>query len=713
MYIRKYTAIVIGLIIISLSVFIFGYQYIYSKDSKLDMEQDQGAFRFTKVNGSNIEVYKDGNWTEMKIKGVALSSFTPKYGRYKTGIDKALVMQWLEEIQDLGANVVKIPSIQPSSFYNAIYDYNQLAETPIYTIHEVMLDENAVLKYYDMYNKKIWNNFKQDIKKTINVVHGRSAIFSNKRNHAGIYLKDISKYNLGYILGTNTNPEAVTLTDLKYSNITSYEGKNLSMQDGSAFESFVAEMMDYSIEYEKNKFKQISLISYLTDITIDPLSYKHEPNQSRKAKVNVEKIKMKNWDNLFVAYNFHPNSVSFLDYEYNYKALIGEEDLSNTKFYKHLKRLNRFYDKPIILTEVGMSSSRGISKVDIIDGFNRGGFSEIDQGKNIVKLLKIVDESSNAGVFIRSWQDDWTSYTGLDNMVDYLDENSSSYWYDSQSSDESFGLVKFENGAEDRIINIDGLDSEWKDEDYIINSGIKLKVKSDLSYLYLLIQKENWSLDSEKIYIGLDISQKSGSKLWEEENIPFSLPVDFIVALDGYNDSRILVHERYNIFNYLYKYYSQIVDMENIRPSKESTRFSGIYVLNRKKFYFTHTDKIIEPIYYETGKLVHGNGNPEAEEYNSLTDFSKNGDFLELRIPWSMINIKNSTEMIAYDDFYEKGVEEGIKIDHIGFSIYDRKEQKIYSEDKSFKLKKEKVKRYKHSFKESYYILQDFWLNNM
>lgn len=710
MQIRKYTGLFIAFIILSITIAGIGYQYFHSVNNTGAMEKHNGNFRFTKINDENIQIYKEDEWKDIKVKGIQLSSFTPGYARYKTGIDKNIVMKWLEEISDLNVNLIKIPNIQPPSFYNAIYDYNKNAANPIYTIHEVMLDETAMLKYYDIYNKKIKNNFKRDIKNTINVIHGRAILFNNKRSHNGLYLKDISKYNIAYILGTNTNPEIVTLTDVKHPEKNRYDGEYVSLENGSPFEAFVAQSMDYAVNYEADKYNQISLISYQTDVETDPLVYKHESNQTSNAKINIEKIKSQQVDNLFVAYRFHPNAVDFLEYEYDELLEEGVEN-KKTNFYKHLNRINEFYKRPILISETGISSSRGISKVDKHDGFNRGGFSEIQQGENIVKLLKEIEKVDLAGAVIHSWQDDWTNLTSLSSVVDYLDDSASSYWFDPQSSDESFGLISFERDEDEKNIIIDGEFEDWSKEDYIIEDEISLKISSDNSYIYMYLEKEDWSLNEEEIYIGIDITPKSGSEYWKKENASFDIPVDFIVHLNGYNESRVVVNERYNIFNYLYKYYSHIIEKQNKIPEKNVSEFSAIYLLNRKKFYFSDRAEIIKPIYYEAGKLTYGNERIGSKEYDSLADFNKNIDQVEIRLPWTMLNIKNTVELTAYDDFYVEGVEKNIKIEGIGFSIYDKNSKSIFTNEEKYKVNKNKTKKYKYKYKlkESYHILKEFW----
>lgn len=706
MNIRKYTTVFIILLMISLISFTVFYQKQSSKRLKGEFEASDNYIKIARTNNKDIQIYKDEQWQDIKLKGVEISSFKPGYQRHETSMKKEDVLKWLEQISELNANVIKIPNIQSPSFYKAIYEYNLKASKPIYTIHEVMLDEKILLDRYDAYDEKIMKNFKKDIKKTINVIHGNSLILSNKRTHRGLYLNDISSYNIGYILGTNTNPEMITLTNLKNKGKDSYEGTHYSIKEGSPFEIFVGEMIDYATSYELNKYEQLSLFSYLTSIETDPFPHRQESNQTKYAKINMMKITPLLEENIFASYSIYPSSVNFLEYETSDK-----ENASKTNIFGYLKKLDNYYDFPIIASDIGISSSRGRSEVDENDGFHRGGFSEKEQGELLVKLLKSIENSGISGSIIKSWQDDWTNLSSVRIAESYLDKKSSSYWWDSQSSDQSFGLLSFESGKDNDAMLIDGRYNDWKDSEYFLDEkSLKLKVKCDESFLYMLIEKENWKLNEDNVYVGLDVTPLSGSDYFKEENIKFKMPVDFVVKLNGYNESRILVQERYDLFSYLYKYYINIIEKKDSIPNKDSTEFAPIYLLNRKKFYLKDNDKIIYPLYYQTGILKEGSNNIKDENHNSLVDFNKNDDIVELKIPWSLINMVNPIERGVYDDFYNKGIENQIKVDDIGISLHIRDEKsEIDTDSKRFKIGKYEDIVYYERLKDSYSIVKKYW----
>ena len=63
-------------------------------------------------------------------------------------------------------------------------------------------------------------------------------------------------------------------------------------------------------------------------------------------------------------------------------------------------------------------------------------------------------------------------------------------------------------------------------------------------------------------------------------------------------------------------------------------------------------------------------GNPSASSYDSRADFICNGDDVEIRIPWQLLNFSDPSRMQIHDDYYDGnyGIEAvGIKEMFIGF----------------------------------------------
>ena len=113
---------------------------------------------------------------------------------------------------------------------------------------------------------------------------------------------------------------------------------------------------------------------------------------------------------------------------------------------------------------------------------------------------------------------------------------------------------------------------------------------------------------------------------------------------------------------------------------------------------------------FETGILTYGNANPKAKDYNSLADFIVNGDYVEIKLPWQLLNFADPSRMTIHDDYYDDnyGIEY-ISIDQMYIGLSDG------TNGRRFPLYAQKLEgwenevTYHERLKSSYYILQSVW----
>lgn len=157
--------------------------------------------------------------------------------------------------------------------------------------------------------------------------------------------------------------------------------------------------------------------------------------------------------------------------------------------------------------------------------------------------------------------------------------------------------------------------------------------------------------------------------------LEFDRAADFLLIIDGEDNSRLLVQERYEV---LRATSLSLLTGENPytnQPEKDSNLFKPIYQALETLGLRVADNDVVEHIVdldlnnlkpenikyrdvYETGKLTYGNANPNSEAFNSLADFMFGDGFVEIRIPWQLLNFSNPSEMQIHDDYYENyGVE--------------------------------------------------------
>jgi len=349
-----------------------------------------------------------------------------------------------------------------------------------------------------------------------------------------------------------------------------------------------------------------------------------------------------------------------------------------------------------------------MAQVDKDTGRNQGNTSEKDQGQALIDCWRDIKESGSNGGCVFTWQDEWFKRTW--NTMHAVDLSRTAYWSDYQTNEQYFGLLSFDPGKERSVCYVDGNVFEWTEDDKIISGKTELSMKYDEKFIYFLVKKEDLNFSEDVIYIPIDITPKSGSNYCENYGIKFDRDADFVIVIDGQDNSRVLVQERYEA---LRSTYSEDIHgfntylKENI-PDKNSPKFVTIDLILRTAIALSPETKETVAEAYETGKLLYGNANPDSLEFNSLADFMAKGDYIEIKIPWQLLNFADPSKMQIHDDYYDGnyGIKYiSIKEMHAGVGMGDGR----------IELKKVKLSgwgnkvTYHERLKTSYYIMQDLW----
>ena len=93
-----------------------------------------------------------------------------------------------------------------------------------------------------------------------------------------------------------------------------------------------------------------------------------------------------------------------------------------------------------------------------------------------------------------------------------------------------------------------------------------------------------------------------------------------------------------------------------------------------------------------------------------MSDFIVNGDYIELRLPWDLLNFSNPSQMQIHDDYYENYGIENLSVLGIyaGIGTENGKDSRISMEWKELKGWG-KNPAYHERLKQSYYMMQDIW----
>ena len=635
-------------------------------------------------------------------------------------IDKKTYLRWFELIQDMGANCIRVYTILQSDFYNALYEYNINNDNPLYVIHGLWVNDYVQNSHRDAYDKDFLDKMKKDARVLVDVIHGKRKLNLGAGISSQNYKYDISHWVIGYILGVEWEDVTVEYTNHMKSNFNSYNGRYMyTTKNASPFEAALAQVGDSIITYETKRYKEQRLIAFSNWPTTDQFDYPEKIKEFflKITKVDVEHIKTTDAfiSGTFASYHiypYYPDYLAFYD-------MIGEKISNKEKFidkdgvfnsYRaYLTMINDHHSIPVIISEYGAPTSRGMAQKDRNTHRNQGQMSETSQGETIISCYEDIMAAGCAGSVIFTWQDEWFKRTW--NTMHYIDLTRTPYWSDYQTNEQYFGLLSFDPGKEKSVCYIDGNIEEWSNEDIIsTNEDMSLSMKYDEKFIYFFVNKKNFDFENDKIYIPIDTTPKSGSNYCENYNIKFDRYCDFIIAIDGKDNTRVVVQERYEALKSVYWKEIKVDDPYVHTPNIKSPKFVPINLILQVATNIKLGEQNQPSEVYETGLLTYGNANPKSDNFNSLADFIVNKDYIEIKIPWQMLNFSDPSKMNVHDDYYENYGIENLNINKMYVGIGDESIKAKTIPMDYIKLKGWGNKpTYHERLKSSYYIVKNLW----
>ena len=224
------------------------------------------------------------------------------------------------------------------------------------------------------------------------------------------------------------------------------------------------------------------------------------------------------------------------------------------------------------------------------------------------------------------------------------------------------------------------------------------------------MKDERYDFYNDAIIVPISITGR-GSDFSSEHDISFSEPVDFLFIINGENQSRLLADAYYDLFYYMYIYEREIFE----KNSDFEQPGQGLYVPVKQfisnEIVLPLTGEIIEPQYIESGLLTYGITDPNSPDYNSLSDFYYRDSVIELRVPWYLLNVMNSTSGLCLNDFYKDGGIDVEKISDIYIGLGMLGDDEISLKNIGYYTKEHSS--FHTRLKKSYYIVQEAMENFM
>jgi hypothetical protein len=566
--------------------------------------------------------------------GVALpdkfpSEFSATYDDY---------IRWMIMLGNMNANTLRIYTILPPEFYRALAWYNLNFDTKkLYLLQGVWAKEPPGDNYADI---KYTKDFLREIKDATDVIHGNAVIQPAGGHADGVYSCDVSDYTIGFILGREWEPYAVTKTNENDSITLSY-GLFVDVLNPTPMEKWLAGIMEFTVKYETQIYQKQRPVSFVNWLPLDPMYHNSEYIESKDVKefdndlesVDMEKFSATNYfkPGVFASYHVYPYYPDFIFQESKYQKVRNHKGAFDNYLAYLLDLKHHQQGMPLVIAEYGVPSSRGNSHYTPF-GYHQGGYSEMGQAEVSVLMTENIHRSGCAGALYFEWIDEWFKNNWL--VMDFeVPQERRKKWHNMENPEQNYGILAIET----RKISIDGSPNDW-------NMTLKkpfLRADSDPAYFYLSGFFPDISFLKHNIYIAIDTYDKNLGSF----RLPFlenhsRYGVEFLVEIQDSGLCRILVDHHYDIFTDRAKL---IVPQYRTVKNHDGIFIEQFLLANRER-----TD-ILGDTFQETkhnrGKLVFGNSR-KPETSNADVFWTDNG-FLELRLTWQLLNVTDPSSKLV------------------------------------------------------------------
>jgi hypothetical protein len=692
-----------------------------------EFEEDGIAYN-NRVNHDVLETYQEGQWEEVTIKGVNMGIAKPGVWPGEAAISFEEYFRWMNQISEMGANTIRVYTIHPPEFYQALWLHNQNNEKQLYVMHGIWITEEILEETHDALMPQNTLPFEQEMKDAVDVIHGNAVLKDLSGHASGDYSVDVSPYVSAWILGIEWSPSMVKNTNKVNKDLAEFQGNYFYTENGEAFEKWLAARMDYITAYESENYGKQRLVSFANWPPTDLLDHPVEPFlEEDMVSVNPNSIHPKESlkTGYFASYHVYPYYPEFLNYDEQYLNFIDHRGEKNN-YAGYLNALIEAHDMPVLIAEFGVPASRGKAHNNPF-GWNQGNLSEKEQGEIGIRLFEDLLAQGAVGGIVFTWQDEWFKRTW--NTMQLDNPARRPYWSNVQTNEQRFGLLSFDSNKKP----LDGNREKWETE-YMLYENDKEELKTlfmdhDEAYLYLMMEYEVETNQMEEmdLYVFLNTIQGQGNKTISfVQDASFEEGIDFVIEITGEEgQSRVWVDQYYDPFYFQYGFGLKIL-ANNKKMDNNTGIFNPVNLALSGSFLIPTTQIEVPFSSYETGKLEKSLGGTETRGADSLADYYVNQEdgLIEMRIPWMLLNFKDPSQKEVLGDLWETGlagsqfvdsIEVGVGIGHNGTllsTIPGRENGALQQELIAYQWDNWERPNNKETLKASYYIFQEFFLKD-
>jgi hypothetical protein len=618
---------------------------------------------WSRVNSSHFEVRSGSGWSPFYIKGINLGAALP--GKHPSQFPDSLTYwEWITQISAMGANAIRVYSIHPPHFYQALARYNRTnPSNPLWLVHGVW---TGLPPDYD-FDDPTWSEaFRTEARRVVNLLHGRADIPRRAGHASGYYTADVSRWTLAYIVGREWEPFAVQAYDSVNARVTDYAGRFLSMTRGTATEAWLAAFCDSMIAYEHDTYRTQRPIAYTSWPTLDPLHHPTETTVTEELAIRtalgdeIDRIP-KEYDNDVVSLD--PSLVRATDqykagYFASYHAYPYYPDFIalDGGYEQYLRRLKSHHaGMPVVIAEYGVPASYGIAHFEP-NSWHHGGHTETGKATVDAELTQLIAETGMAGGMLFAWIDEWFKKNWV--VIDLeLPLERVRMWLSRLNAEQQYGIIATD--PEPRLAGQTLRDRlpAWRNVPPLYADH--LRALTDEANLWLLIEPES-GRTFDTVFVGLDVvDTQAGSFRWpNKRGKRLVTGVEFVVVATS-SEVRVLADPNANPYRVRFRpplslpevarsfgsdlpgffegSFDQVYNLPMERKQRDDGRFDSLrVVINRRRFGRDSTEYAASG--YDRGVLPPGPFPDGAWERDSASGA------IEIRIPWGLINVADPSD---------------------------------------------------------------------